>query len=394
MITGVVARSDTVYKAVPDLTQAADGTLVCIYRESLFHLYHPFSRVVVHRSRDGGRNWDAGTTLHELAEYERDGGLNTPRLRALANGDLLLVCDWHPPLVSEYSPGSEIWLWRSRDAGASWEGVVRTGIHRHICPSLYQLADGTLLLGGDAWDGTAWSHNVYRSTDHGASWQGPTPVAVSPRLAVTEGSYVELADGIVVCYLREDAEQLRAYKALSRDGGATWHGPFPTDLLNCSGRPHAGALRSGEVVITHGFGKSPRQLVMHVETAGHAADRDAVRHAAHGHHVMAAPYRRLFIDMDRSIHPDGAYSSWVQLANGDLFIVQYLVDDAPMAHIRSYRVSRDDWILCPEGELTSIVKVDPPANEMHRYDRSSNVIYHDAALAASARQFQRRRRRP
>ena len=389
MITRVVARSDTVYKAVPDLTRAADGTLVCVYRESLFHLYHPFSRIVLHRSRDGGRNWDTGTTLHELAEYERDGGLNTPRLRALANGDLLLICDWHPPLLSEYSPGSEIWLWRSRDAGASWDGPVCTAIRRHICPSLYQLADGTLLMGGDAWDGSAWSHNLYRSRDHGVTWQGPTAVAASSRLAVTEGSYVELADGTLVCYLREDAEQLRAYKALSRDGGVTWDGPWPTDLLNCSGRPHAGTLRSGEVVITHGFGKSPRQLALHVESPRHAADRDAARHARHGHHVMAAPYRRLFIDMDRSIHPDGAYSSWVQLDGGDLFIVQYIVDDAPMAHIRSYRVSRDDWILCPEGELPRIDKVDPPASEMHRYDRSRNVIYHDAALAVSARRFRK-----
>ena len=68
-------------------------------------------------------------------------------------------------------------------------------------------------------------------------------------------------------------------------------------------------------------------------------------------------------------------------------LVQYIVDDAPMAHIRSYRVSRDDWILYPEGELPRIEKVDPPASEMHRYDRSKNVIYHDAALALSARRF-------
>lgn len=387
MTSGVVARSDTVYKAVPDLTRAADGTLVCVYRESLFHLYHPFSRLVLHRSRDGGRNWDTGTTLHELAEYERDGGLNTPRLRALAGGDLLLICDWHPPLVTEYSPDSEIWLWRSPDAGVTWDGPVRTSIRRHICPSLYQLADDDLVMGGDAWDGSTWTHNLYRSRDGGETWQGPTTVAASSRLNVTEGSYVELADDTLVCYLREDAEQLRAYKALSHDGGATWEGPWPTDLLNCSGRPHAGTLRSGEVVITHGFGRSPRQLVLHVESPRHAADRDAVRHARHGHHVMAAPYRRLFIDMDRSIHPDGAYSSWVQLDDGDLFIVQYIVDDAPMAHIRSYRVSRDDWILYPEGELPRIEKVDPPASEMHRYDRSKNVIYHDAAVALSARRF-------
>ena len=32
-------------------------------------------------------------------------------------------------------------------------------------------------------------------------------------------------------------------------------------------------------------------------------------------------------------------------------------------------------------------KVDPPASEMHRYDRGRNVICHDAALALSARRF-------
>jgi len=211
---------------------------------------------------------------------------------------------------------------------------------------------------------------------------------------VTEGTYAELSNGTLVCYLREDAKHLCAYKAISTDGGATWSGPFPTDLVICFGRPHAGVLRSGEVLITYGLGKSPRQLVMHVETQEHAADPDAVAGAAEGHHVMAAPYRRLFIDMDRSIHPDSAYSSWVQLPNGDLFIIQYIVDDAPMGHIRSYQVRRDDWILCPEGELARVSKVDPPASQMERYERSKNVIYHETALAASAALFHNRRHEP
>ena len=40
-----------------------------------------------------------------------------------------------------------------------------------------------------------------------------------------------------------------------------------------------------------------------------------------------------------------------------------------------------------QRELPRIEKVDPPASEMHRYDRGRNVIYHDAALALSARRF-------
>jgi len=42
MIKSILSREDTIYKAVPDLVMCEDGSLVCTYRESLFHIISPF----------------------------------------------------------------------------------------------------------------------------------------------------------------------------------------------------------------------------------------------------------------------------------------------------------------------------------------------------------------
>ena len=153
---------------------------------------------------------------------------------------------------------------------------------------------------------------------------------------------------LLVCYLREDLRRAIGHKAISQDGGKTWSGPYSTFLTCCVGRPRAGILHSGEVAIVHGFQRltPPRNLVLHVETQAVAADPNCT-----ANYARQAGHRYFFIDHDRSIHCDGAYSGWVQRPSGDLFVVQYINDDGPYAHIRSYEIGRSDWILCPEGDL-------------------------------------------
>jgi len=63
------------------------------------------------------------------------------------------------------------------------------------------------------------------------------------------------------------------------------------------------------------------------------------------------PGRTFYIDIDRSVHRDSGYSGWVQLDNGDVYVADYINDDAPLAQIRGYRISRSDYILFPEGDL-------------------------------------------
>ena len=134
------------------------------------------------------------------------------------------------------------------------------------------------------------------------------------------------------------------YKSVSADGGKTWDGPYQTKLAKCIGRPRAGILESGDVAVTYGFDLHPRNLVMHVETVSAGKARTELSGPGHGH-LGNEHYIRFPIDHDRSVFSDGAYSGWVNLPGGDIYVVQYIVDDAPMAQIRGYRISRSDYIL-------------------------------------------------
>ncbi len=369
MIRSILSREDSVYKAFPDLAMASDGTLICTYRESLGHRWVPFSRVVVQLSRDEGLNWSKKQIIHVCADWEKDGGLNNPRLLSLGDNRLILICDWIPPREPEVSPDSEIFLWRSNDSGESWGKVEKTGIRGSICLSLEMTKSNKIILGCN-------DYQAYTSSDLGSSWDGPIQVASSSDLLLNEGSYVQLDNGLIVCYLREDGKGICAYKAISRNDGKSWEGPYATHLISCRGRPKAGLLRSGEVAITYGFDTAPRQLVLHIEPQSVAADPSCVEKTTKPNSYLAPIIRRFFIDHDRSIHPDCGYSGWVQLPSGDLYVVQYITDDAPMAHIRSYRISRNDWVLCPEGKLICTM----PWETMQ---------YHEIGLKASKNQYRK-----
>jgi hypothetical protein len=96
VIKSVLSREDGIYKAFPDLVQLDDGALLCVYRESLVHGARPFGRIVSQTSFDGGHNWGAKKTIHEVADASVGGRLNNPRLQHLGGQRLLLICDLLP----------------------------------------------------------------------------------------------------------------------------------------------------------------------------------------------------------------------------------------------------------------------------------------------------------
>ena len=55
--------------------------------------------------------------------------------------------------------------------------------------------------------------------------------------------------------------------------------------------------------------------------------------------------RILPIDFDRSPESDTGYSGWVQFDDGEITIVNYIIDDAPKAYIRGYSLHLSDFIL-------------------------------------------------
>lgn len=375
MVKSTVSAEPNIYKMIPDLARCDDGTMVCAYRESLIHGRWPWNRVAMNISKDGGYNWRPKKIIADIPDQNTGGGWNTPRLLSLGGRNLLMVCDWCPPNEQEYTPRGKLFSWHSTDAGDTWSDPVETPIKARICPSLFRSRSGKIFLGIDGWDGTTWCVDLWTSEDNGVSWQGPTTISDSTTLHLNESTFCQLDDGTIICYIREDVEQQCAWKAISTDDGATWNGPFRTDMLACIGRPQAGVLRSGEVVIFYGFGTAPRLLLLHAEDQKRAADPDCTKNANKGH--LSPDFRRFFVDHDRSVHPDGAYSGWVQLPNGEIYLVQYIVDDAPMAFIRSYRISRSDWILSPEPGIAQI-----------EHGRYKEALYHEQTLDATEKLYQ------
>ena len=62
------------------------------------------------------------------------------------------------------------------------------------------------------------------------------------------------------------------------------------------------------------------------------------------------------IDFDRSPVSDLGYSGWVQFDDGEIYVVNYIVDDAPKAQIRGYSLSEQDFILesVPKGSKNGL----------------------------------------
>jgi sialidase-1 len=160
-----------------------------------------------------------------------------------------------------------------------------------------------------------------------------------------EGSVLELPTGELVCFMRENSGQgLDAFKCISRDGGETWQGPVAFPLPGCH-RPSAGMLQSGRVLITHRFMQGGKGWLGWWTQNLFAALTDVESCLARSR--AEAHTRIMPLDFDRSPEADTGYSGWAQFPDGELYAVNYIVDDAPMAHIRGYSFREGDLFLSP-----------------------------------------------
>ena len=424
MISLTVSRHDDRYEGWPDLAAAPDGTLVCVYRESMMHASFPFSRLVVRRSLDGGMTWLPRQVLAECVrrpeevdarrawleqdvvsayeetrarvteEWQIGAGINCPRLICLHDGTLFLIADAY----RVDGKGSRRWsnrIWRSRDSGETWEGPEVAQIPPGLVPSLLQLRNGEILVGllpevtgfGILPDEEGATSFCCRSGDGGHTWSEPVSLPYTESCLIDEVGYVELDDGAIVGYGRnlvnEEAHRpTSGLKVISYDGGDTWRGPFETWLLGCKGRPKPGLLATGEVCITFRCAMPNEFLAMHVlpqaaclfespeevielERIPEDIRGQATSEERHSWELTAYhPGRTIILYCDRSVHYDGGYSGWVQLPSGDILVVDYITDDAPLAYIRSFLVSRFDYLLFPEGDVITVHPLGQPFRGM------------------------------
>ena len=132
------------------------------------------------------------------------------------------------------------------------------------------------------------------------------------------------------------------FKAISRDGGESWEGPYNVPIPGCH-RPTAGILRDGRLLITYRFmqggsgwlGYWTQNMFGAFMPAGCVLETERNKQCV-----------RIFpIDFDRSPVSDIGYTGWVQFDDGEVYVVNYLIDDAPKAQIRGSAFYPEEFLL-------------------------------------------------
>ena len=347
-----ISRDDRLYHAWPDVALTATGRLVCVFSECTHHGDRSYTRVMLTTSEDRGRSWTPKRPLTEplSGDPAENEYWNCARISTLSDGRLAVAVD--RLLGKELSRRrTRNLLYFSDDEGESFSGPVETPAEGIVPDQVIELREGEnagrWLIGahevtnGDT-DQATWQQRTWFSDDRGATWSPPVLAASEPGLQLCEGSLVELPGGVLVVFMRENSNLGRdAYKAVSRDGGQSW-GPATRFPLPGCHRPVAGVLASGRVMITHRYNPGGRpKWGRWQNTFAALADVDSCLAGQRND----ASVRILPLDYDRHVESDCGYTGWVQFEDGEIYVVNYLLDDHPRGQIRGYAFGEDEFLL-------------------------------------------------
>lgn len=339
----IVSRDDKVYQAWPDMAADADGSLVCVFTECVHHSDRTGSRLMTTISRDGGETWSKKRPLTE----KTDGASfwNNARISLLEDGKLYIVCD--KANYSEDEAG-EIYLFESVDGGETWSDAKKLPCFGIVPSKLTELKYGVnkgrrIIMAHSRDENDLYTVRSWYSDDKGQSWTGPVTVACSKEYKLCEAAPVELKNGVLAVFLRENSSSgLDAFKTFSYDGGVSFQGLFTAPLPGCH-RPVADYVDEKTVMITYRFMQGGRGWLGHWTQnvfAAFMSDEDVAEKERRHQSSRIMP-----LDYDRSPVSDLGYTGFAKLKDGRIYVVNYIVDDAPKAHIRGYRFSGKDVIL-------------------------------------------------
>ena len=337
----IVSRDDSIYHAWPDVVLCSSGKMICTFTECVSHADRNKSRIVMVESYDRGRTWSEKRPLTEVTTAEDY--YNNARISLLPDGRLAIICDRE---YGKEKPETklEVYVWFSSDEGKTWSEPILTPAVG-IVPDKYRvLKSGRHIISCHTFGGGGMLEQyLWYSDDGGKTWSDRVTVAADPALKLCEGSILETPSGALVCYLRENSG--RGYdcmKVMSYDGGETWSEIHNVPVPACH-RPVVGYLKSGKVLMTHRFMQGGKGWLGSWTQNVFAAFLDPDQVLCERRYEQSA--RIVPLDYDRSPVSDLGYTGWVQFDDGEIYVVNYIVDDAPKAHIRGYSFYEEDFIL-------------------------------------------------
>jgi sialidase-1 len=328
----IVSRDDAIYEAWPDLLLTEHGKLICIFTECKHHGDRSLSRLMITESIDRGRTWSKKRQFSN--DVPTGYYYNNARLSKLSDGTLTVVCDL---IYQNESQGeAQVFLWRGDAEGEHWSEPIATPARGIVPDRLLELPSGRWLLAAQkrSPETKKMTEYLWYSDDWGRTWSERVTLAEDPRYNLCEESILRMKNGTLVAFLRENSGLgYDCFKAFSYDDGETWDGVYPLPSPGVH-RPTSGYLADGRIMITHRFlqgGEWGWGYVTQNVFATVFDEKTALVKERGEQYVRVMP-----LGYDRSPVSDLGYTGWVQFADGEIYVVNYIVDDAPAAQIRGY----------------------------------------------------------
>lgn len=331
----VVSCDSEIYEAWPDLILTLSGKLICVFSECTHHGNRDYTRIVMVKSTDRGRTW---SPKQELTEGTR--GLNyyynCARITLLKDGRLCIIVDQVSCNNEDKKAENAInLLYFSSDDGATWSSPQKTPLNGIVPDKLLELANGRWIIAAHYPEDGYLTQFMRYSDNQGKNWSDQIIVGKKQGLNLCEVSILPVTNNTLVAFMRENSSQgWDCMKTISHDNGKTWGKVINFPLPACH-RPVTGFLQDGRIMISYRFIQGGKGWLGTTTQNFFAAVTDQESALAATRDDAWA--RIMPIDYDHSPKSDLGYSGWVQFPGGEIYVVQYIVDDAyDSAQIRGY----------------------------------------------------------
>jgi len=308
-ITGervIALQNETLHYHPATLTVLRNGEVVITCREATDHL-SPDGRMVIVRSRDGGRTWSPREVLYQLSPTSDH---RCGPIFELPNGDWVTTdyragCLYNADRTFCVGTPRSASLWGawSSDQGKTWqfctEPISTPGKHpfSEVERHMIQLPSGRLLVAAaympweDDGKTPAWDYvgmTIHCSDDSGRHWK-PLGNVPEHQDVIGEPTLLRTRSGRIILLARSELKtgidftrRGPIFQSVSDDDGQTWSCLEATGMSSMSAPAHLLQLSDGRILVSHAARAYPGSIYVTIShDEGRTWDTDHTRLITH-----------------------------------------------------------------------------------------------------------------